>query len=123
MTTPKKVPKMLPTSVSRGFTQYVIYYISGGGSPAIGLPQEAEIDCFTDKNERAGILYFYPDNVALPQNRDTVNGIYLYYRSSRFGDVMSMLREEKPLYLYLNTTNSSGYVGTGNEPVGEQEGV
>ena len=123
MNRPKKMPKMLPTNVHRDFTKYVIYYISGGGNPSIGLPQEAEIDCFTDKDERAGIIYFFPDSVPLPQNHDTVNGIYLYYRASRFADVMSLLREEKPLYLYLNTSNWSGYVGSAFEPVGEQEGV
>jgi len=90
---------------------------------AIGVPQDAEIDCFTDTGKRAGALYFFPDSVPLPANQDTVNGIYLYYRTSRFGDVMAMLREEKPLYLFLDTSKKSGYVGTGSEPVGEQEGV
>jgi len=109
-------------SVQRDFTRYVVYYISGS-SPAIGLPQDAEIDCFTDKGERAGIIYFYPDSVALPSNQNTINGIYLYYRLSRFADVMTMLKEEKPLYLYFDSARKSGYVGTNSEPVGEQEGV
>jgi hypothetical protein len=34
-----------------------------------------------------------------------------------------MLKEEKPLYLYFDTTKKFGYVGTNSEPVGEQEGV
>ncbi len=104
------------------FTKYVVYYISGS-SPSIGLPQEAEIDCFTEKGTRAGAIYFLPDTVSLPPNRSTVNGIYLYFRMSRFADVMTMLKEEKPLYLHLDTKNQSGYIGTSNEPVGEQEGV
>ncbi len=123
MKSPKKgvAPRRL-SHVTRSFTTYVVYYITGG-SPAIGLAQEAEIDCFDEKMERAGIIYFFPDNVPLPANQNTVNGIYLYFRSSRFSDVMTMLKDEKPLYLYLDTVNSSGYIGTGNEPVGEQEGV
>jgi hypothetical protein len=108
--------------VQRDFTRYVLYYISGS-SPTIGVPQDAEIDCFDDNGKRSGIIYFYPDNVPLPSNRDTVNGIYLYYKLTRFADVMTMLKEEKPLYLYLDTTNKSGYVGTSLEPIGEQEGV
>ena len=106
----------------RDFTRYVVYYISGS-SPSIGLAQDAEIDCFTDKWERVGAIYFYPDNVTLPPNQNTVNGIYLHYKMSRFADVMTMLKEEKPLCLSLDTTNNSGYVGTSGEPVGEQEGV
>ena len=109
-------------NVQRDFTRYVVYYISGS-SPSTNIPQDAEIDCFTDKGERAGAIYFYPDNVQLPSNQNTVNGIYLYYKMSRFADVMTMLKEEKPFYLYLDTTRKSGYVGTGTEPVGEQEGV
>lgn len=109
-------------SIQRDFSQYSVYYISGN-SPAIGLPQAAEIDCFTDKGDRAGIIYFHPDGGPLPANQDTVNGIYLYYYLSRFSDLMTMLKEEKPLYLYLDTANNSGYVGTNTERVGEQEGV
>ena len=108
--------------IQKEFTSYVVYYISGS-SVNIGMPQDAEIDCFTAKNKRAGIIYFYPDNVKLPSNRDTVNGIYLYFRASRFADVMTMLKEEKPLYLNLETTKKHGYVGTSIEPVGEQEGI
>ena len=108
--------------VQRYFRSYVLYYISGS-SPAIGVPQDAEIDCFDDKGKRAGIIYFYPDNVPLPSNRDTVNGIYLYYKLSRFADVITTLREEKPLYLYLDTTKKYGDIGTSIEPIGEQEGV
>ena len=108
-------------AVSKPFTKYQLYYVTGN-SPAKGLPQEAEIDCFTDTNVRAGIIYFYPDDIPLPANQNTVNGIYLYFRPRRFADIMAILREEKPLYLYLYP-NGAGYVGTNFEPVGEQEGV
>jgi hypothetical protein len=108
--------------VQQYFTRYVVYYISGS-SPAIGVLQDAEIDCFTEQNKRAGIIYFYPDNVPLPSNANTVNGIYLYYRMKRFADVMTMLKDEKPLYLAFEDIKKHGYVGTSSEPVGEQEGV
>jgi hypothetical protein len=107
--------------VHRDFTSYVVYYMSGS-SPAVGVPQEAEIDCFGPSG-RAGAIYFFPEAVALPPNQQTVNGIYLYFRLSRFADVMTMLKEEKPLYLHVDTVKKTGYVGTSAEPVGEQEGV
>jgi hypothetical protein len=106
--------------VHRSFTKYVVYYLSGN-SPAVGVPQDAEIDCFTADNQRAGALLFYPENLPLPANRDTVNGIYLYFRPDRFADLMTLLREEKPLYLGLDTVSKHGCVGTSFEPVGEQE--
>jgi hypothetical protein len=111
-----------PTWMTRDFTRYAVYYISGN-TPAIGLPQSAEIDCFTDTGQRAGIICFYPDPLPLPSNENTINGIYLYYRPDRFADVMTMLKEEKPVTLFFDTANKSGGLVTGFEPVGEQEGV
>lgn len=106
--------------INRPFTKYTTYYIAGA-SPAAGIAQDAEIDCFDDANNRAGIIYFMADTMPLPPNQNTVNGIYLYYRTRRFADVMHILQTEKPLYLSLNTVNATGYVGTGFEPIGENE--
>jgi hypothetical protein len=106
--------------VTRNFTRYTVYYISGS-SPAVGVAQSAEIDCFTTDGQRAGIIYFYTDDIPLPENSDTVNGIYLHYRLSRFADVMTMLKEEKPLHLSFYPDRKTGEVGTSWEPVGEQE--
>lgn len=116
-------------NINHPFSHYQVYYIAGSSS-VTGHPQEAEIDCFLQRETpvghevvRKGIIYFYPDHVALPSNISTINGIYLYFRSSRFADVMTLLKEEKPLFLSLNTISLVGHVGTGIEPVGEQEGV
>jgi hypothetical protein len=115
-------------NITNPFTHYQVYYISGHSS-ATGNQQVAEIDCFLQRETpvghevvRKGIIYFLPDHVTLPSNINTINGIYLYYRSSRFNDVMTLLKEEKPLFLSLNTVSLVGHVGTGIEPVGEQEG-
>ena len=104
----------------RDFTSYVIYYMSGG-SPAVGVAQDAEIDCFTANGERAGSIYFFPDAVPLPANNQNVNGISLYYRQSRFSDVMTVLREEKPLNLHLDIDRKVGYMGTNAEPIGSKK--
>jgi hypothetical protein len=108
-------------TVHQEFTNYVVYYVSGS-SPAVGLPQDAEIDCFGTTG-RVGAIYFYPVGVPLPPNQQNVNGIYLYFGVNRFADVMTMIKEEKPLYLHLDTVSKTGYVGTSAEPVGEHEGV
>jgi hypothetical protein len=108
--------------VSRAFTKYVVYYISGN-SPQIGVPQDIEIDLFDDDWKRAGAVYFYPDTIAnLPQCNENINGIYLYFRTSRFNDVMTMLKDEKPLTLYFNQEKKHGYI-LANEQVGGHEGL
>jgi hypothetical protein len=106
--------------ITANFTQYVVYYIAGA-SAAAGMPQDAEIDCFDGAGNRAGAIYFHSGSSRLPKNQNTVNGIYLYFRMARFSDVMTMLKDEKPLYLALNTDNQVGYIGTSSEAVGEQE--
>lgn len=113
---------MMGSYVTKEFTRYTVYYLSGN-SPKIGVPQEMEIDCFDQQGKRVGALYFFPDDLPLPANNLNVNGIYLYFRSHRFNDVMNILKDEKPLYLALNTANGSGNIGTAWEPVGEQEGI
>lgn len=106
--------------VTREFTQYLVNYMTGG-SASVGVPQDAQIDCFDSSGSRAGALYFFSGSVKLPQNQESVNGIYLYFRITRFADVVSLLQNEKPLFLNLNTVNKVGYISTGNQPVGEHE--
>ena len=101
--------------ITRKFDKYVLYYIS-----RTGHGQQAEIDLF-DGRDRAGILYFHLDGTTLPANRNTVNGIYVYFHLSRFSDVMETLREEKPLHVTLQEETGVAYIGSGFEPVGEEE--
>ncbi|MCU0633769.1 MAG: hypothetical protein MUE41_02750 [Gemmatimonadaceae bacterium] len=106
--------------VTREFTQYVVYFMSGG-SASVGTPQDAQIDCFDSSGNGAGALYFYSSGGRLPRNEHTVTGIALYFRLARFADTLTLLQHEKPLYLNLNTDTHVGYLSTGSEPIGEQE--
>jgi|tagenome__1003787_1003787.scaffolds.fasta_scaffold20552895_2 hypothetical protein len=57
----------------------------------------------------------------LPTN--SVNGSFywLYFPYDMFLPMMEMLREEKPVWVYaLNAANV--YIGTSQEPIGEDEG-
>jgi hypothetical protein len=50
------------------------------------------------------------------------SGPYINFAISRFNDVITILREEKPLYLSFNTNNKVGGVVTDErEEVGEEE--
>jgi hypothetical protein len=108
-------------SIQVAFTRYIVYYFSSP-SPAM-VPQEAEIDCFSDTGVRVGIIFFHPYNAPLPTNENTISGLYLHYALSRFSDIMTLLKEEKPLYLNIDASTKLGYVATGIEAVGEQEGT
>jgi hypothetical protein len=64
--------------------------------------------------------YFTTEN-PLPQ--DSVSGAFyfLYFPYDTFLSVMEMLREEKPVWVHaLNEYNV--YIGTHQEPIGEDEG-
>lgn len=101
-------------SVRKDFDSYLLYYYST-------LPYPALIQCYQGSTFVGGIV-FYPDGSSLPPNRNTASGPEIHYPISRFDDVMSILRYEKPLALALNTDNLIGYVTTSSrEPVGEEE--
>lgn len=106
--------------ITKKISKYTVYYLTGG-TPASGMAQTAEIDCFDDMGNRTEIIYFFPDDIALPANSETVNGIYLYFNHSRFSEVITMLKDEKPLSLFFYTDKKTGGIQTGIEPVGEQE--
>jgi hypothetical protein len=54
-----------------------------------------------------------------------LGGVSIHYPIAYFNDIISLLRYEKPISLFLNDADLIGGLtsaGTG-EPVGEQEGV
>jgi hypothetical protein len=79
-------------------------------------------------------IRFVNDDDPLPKNKLTNPAgpdymPFLYFPLSRFGDVINILRYEKPLRLFIHTIGSSletlsigGDIRTGDrEPAGEQE--
>lgn len=54
----------------------------------------------------------------------SVNGdwILLDYPATMFGPILETLRSEKPLYVHMHSESKWGYITSGNEPVGEEEG-
>jgi hypothetical protein len=97
------------------FDQYRIFYMTGGSEVPL-------IDCYQG-GTHVGKLVFHDTTGAPPANLVTADGIlYLRFKLSQFGDVIGILRQEKPLFLRLSTPSLKGWVGTdGAEPVGEQE--
>jgi hypothetical protein len=68
-----------------------------------------------------GTLTFVDDNKPIPRNEIRDDVLNIHFSISRFNDIINILRYEKPLQLYLSTTDWHGTLGTETEPTGEQE--
>lgn len=105
---------------TNGFDSYQAFYYSGP------TQLQAVIQVYAS-GVFNGRLGFYPDaGPVVPNGEIQPTGVKvpaINYPLSRFSNVMDMLRYEKPLYIFLDTTNGIGFLGTSQlEPVGEQEG-
>ena len=72
--------------------------------------------------EYVGYAGIIKDGTPLPGNVQWPNGLLnIYFHEAEFVPVLDTLRNEKPMYVKFNTDLKWGSVGTGKEPVGEQE--
>lgn len=102
-------------TVKKDFDSYRIWYYSGH-------PYEALIYCYQGTSY-VGRIVFFKDGAPVPDNANYASGPSIHYSLTRFDDVVSILRYEKPLYLFLNLDNLIGTLATEEkEPVGEEEG-
>ena len=112
-----------------GFDKYVVR-ISGGNEDRVGL-----LLCYSG-NSFIGRMDFYPDSATIPQDylwhpNPTREYVVLHMPMSRFESVMSTVRVEKPLHLYIDVnrgigayTRGHGHLATTEkEPIGEEEGT
>lgn len=101
-------------TIRKDFDSYKIWYYSAHSYEAIiYLYQEGSY---------VGRIVFYRNNVSLPPNRNSASGPSIHYPVSRFNDIISILRYEEPLYLFLNLNNLVGIIATEEqEPIGEEE--
>ena len=102
--------------VNTWFDSYAIEYLSQDSS------REAVISCYQGTKTVARIE-FVKNGEPLPPNFGQYQNSYLYYRLSRFQNIVSLLREEKPLQIIVNTNTGVGSISTASqEPTGEEEG-
>jgi hypothetical protein len=99
---------------NKPFDSYKIWYYSD-------FTYDALIYCYNGSSY-AGRLAFIADDKPLPENKMWSNQPSLYYHTSKFEDIIDILRNEGPLYLYFNDNNNVGILATSQkEPVGEEE--
>jgi hypothetical protein len=97
---------------------YSVMYSANTYQPRIGLSDAA--------GNAVGQLVFYPDTEKLPDDRLVSGGIPdLFYHLKDFKNVLDLLRNEKPMWLYYNAsmivTAENGIATEVAEPVGEGE--
>ncbi len=69
-----------------------------------------------------GLVAIMRDGTVLPANQQYTNGLLaIYFHEAELESMLDTIRNEKPLYVQFHTTLKWGSVGTGLEPVGEQE--
>jgi hypothetical protein len=99
------------------FNLYRVYYYS-----APQYAWDARIDLSMD-GHAMGTLLFMKAGETIPANANAAGIPQLHYSIRDLPAMLTMLREEKPLFVSFNAGNGIGTVSTGSEPVGEQEGV
>ncbi len=105
--------------MNQRFDSYAITYIGGPKKPKL---RGAYVYCFNGSNT-VGLLQFFVESADVEQNSYDGQKIIISYDITRFKDVLQILQQEKPLYLYYDNSGYA-YVGTWDkEPTGEQEGV
>ena len=105
--------------VWKDFDSYQVSYVSDSGVSS--YVNACEINCFKSGAFVARI-FFYKEGKVLPANTLNSGAPYIFFPLSQFGDIIDILRYEKPLGLYVDSDSHVGALGTGQEPVGEQEG-
>ncbi len=100
----------------------------GGPNGNGGVAAVITLTITSGRDIGSAYLRFYLDGSSMPANRRVGRpGDYgldfdLSYRYGQLGDVMDVLRNEKPLNFVFDDGTLGGYVTTSNEPVGEGEG-
>ena len=99
---------------TKAFNSYYLYYVGNHDTVPAQL-------LLYDGSTFAGWVYFYHDNLTLPEPH-WCNNFILYFKISEYQNVMSILRHEKPLYvLYNDQAKYAGFGTTEKEPIGEEE--
>lgn len=81
------------------------------------------ISCMGPDNQRI-VAYFLTDNSQVPNPTTTIGGKWgpVFLPKELMGNWIDMLRNEKPIYGYINTDHPEWTnVSTSSEPVGEEE--
>jgi hypothetical protein len=85
----------------------------------------ANIICYKNSNIVGYINFYLAGHV--PESELELIGtgqfIMLRFAIGRIDEILDTLRQEKPIHIGVDPSQKIGWVGTGAEPIGEEEGV
>jgi hypothetical protein len=93
----------------------VLFY----GSPGGYQTNRAQIALYDSTGNTAAFLRFNDPGMFFENDSDTGGIIRMHLPSAMFRNVLDVLRNEKPVYVYFSA--GRGFLSTLMEPVGEEE--
>jgi hypothetical protein len=93
------------------------HYTTSGGGHQVGF-----VYFYEPSDKYIGYAGIIEDGAPLPSNVQGSNGVLnIYFHEAQLVPMLDTLRNEKPVFVQFNTELKWGSVGTGKEPVGEEE--
>ena len=100
-------------------TKITRYHILFYGSPEGYQTNRAQIALYGVDNRTAAFVRFNDPGMTFENDYESDGVIRMHLPSTMFENVLDVLRNEKPIYIYF--AQGRGFLSTSSEPVGEGE--
>lgn len=100
-------------------TEIKKYHILFYGSPEGYQTNRAQIALYDTNGKTAAFLRFNDPNMTFENDSQSQGIIRMHLPSTMFQNVLDVLRNEKPVYVYF--AQGRGFLATSQEPIGEGE--
>jgi hypothetical protein len=95
------------------------YHILFYGSPEGYQTNRAQISVYGSDGKTAAFIRFNDPGMTFENDEDSGGIIKMHLPSTMFENVLNVLRNEKPVYVYFAA--GRGFLSTSKEPIGEAE--
>lgn len=95
------------------------YHILFYGSPEGYQTNRAQISVYSPDGKTAAFIRFNDPGMTFENDADSGGIIKMHLPSAMFENVLNVLRNEKPVYVYFAA--GRGFLSTSKEPIGEGE--
>lgn len=100
-------------------TEIKSYHILFYGSPEGYQTNRAQIALYDSNGKTAAYVRFNDPGMTFENDYESGGIIRMHLPSTMFENVLDVLRNEKPVYIYF--AQNRGFLSTSKEPVGEGE--
>jgi len=100
-------------------TEVKKYHILVYGSPKGYQTNRAQIALYDGSNKTVAYLRFNDPGMYFENDYESSGIIRMHLPSTMFENVLDILRNEKPVYIYF--AQNRGFLATSTEPIGEGE--